>query len=180
MGSSYAPSDLIAFPVDLSVRKDVRVRRETARALQQLLAAARDEGHDLLALSGYRSYQEQREVLDQETRAFGAARAEQQVAPPGHSEHQLGVAVDVTTARKPYDLDQTFGAEPEGLWVAANAARFGFVISYPAGKSAVTGYVYEPWHIRYVGVPLAEEIAASGLTLTEYLPLHGMDGCPSA
>ena len=85
--------------------------------------------------------------------------------------------MDVSVPRKPFVLDQSFGGEPEGRWLAANAHRFGFVISYPAGKEAITGYIYEPWHIRYVGVPLAEQIVASGLTLTEYLPQHGMAGC---
>jgi D-alanyl-D-alanine carboxypeptidase len=99
------------------------------------------------------------------------------VADPCHSEHQLGVAVDVAAARDPTNLEQSFGDTPEGRWLAANAPAYGFVISYPKGKEAVTGYVYEPWHVRYVGLPLAQQIVASGQTLTEYLPAHGPAAC---
>ena len=80
--------------------------------------------------------------------------------------------------RDPVDVDDSFGDTPEGQWLAANAPAYGFVVSYPKGSQPITGYVYEPWHIRYVGIPLAQEITASGLTLTQFLPLHGMDGCP--
>jgi D-alanyl-D-alanine carboxypeptidase len=176
--ASYVPPDLVVLPADQSVRPGVQLRREAAQALLQLLAAAREAGVPMLALSGYRSYSHQAQVLEDEIRAYGEAQARRQVAEPGHSEHQLGVAVDVTTARKPFDLDQTFGGEPEGIWLAANAARFGFVISYPLGKEAITGYVYEPWHIRYVGVPLAQQVLISGQTLTEFLSARGMADCP--
>lgn len=176
--ATYVPSDLEPLPLDQSVAAGIRLRREAAQALLQLLGAAREAGHHLLVISGYRSYEEQQRVLEQEIRAYGAERARRQVAPPGHSEHQLGVAADVAPRRNPYDLDQSFGGEPEGQWLAAHSARFGFLISYPAGKETITGYIYEPWHIRYVGVPLAQQILVSGQTLTEYLPAHGMDGCP--
>jgi zinc D-Ala-D-Ala carboxypeptidase len=177
----YVPADLMAVPPGQAVsRSQVLMRKDALDALLRMFDAAREEGHILLALSGYRSYEDQVEVLRQEIRAFGEAQARRQVAEPGHSEHQLGDAMDVTIPRKPYALDQGFGGEPEGQWLATNAARFGFVISYPLGKEHITGYIYEPWHIRYVGTPLAERIVASGLTLTEYLPQHGMAGCPGA
>jgi D-alanyl-D-alanine carboxypeptidase len=178
VSESYVPLDLVTLPIDQSVRAGVQLRQDAAQALLQMFAAAREDGHMLLAQSGYRSFAEQEAVLRQEIKSYGEVQAKRQVAEPGHSEHQLGVAMDVSVPRKPYTLDQSFGGEPEGQWLAANAARFGFVISYPAGKETVTGYVYEPWHIRYVGAPLAETIVASGLTLTEYLPAHGMAGCP--
>lgn len=174
---SYVPPDLVTLPPAASVQT-VQMRRDAAQALLQLFTAARADGQDILALSGYRSYDEQVQVLNQEIHDYGKEQAEKQVAPPGHSEHQLGVAVDVVTARAPYDLEDDFAATPEGQWVAANAPRFGFVISYPQGKENITGYIYEPWHIRYVGVPVAQQVAASGLTLTEYLPAHAMGGCP--
>ncbi len=174
---SYVPPDLVTLPKEWSVQT-VQLRRDAAQALIQLLTAARADGEYMQALSGYRSYDEQVEVLQQEIKDYGEAQARKQVAPPGHSEHQLGVAVDVVSAKAPYDLEDQFGETPEGQWLAANAPRFGFVISYPKEKEAITGYIYEPWHIRYVGLPLAEQIAASGQTLTEYLPAHGMAGCP--
>ena len=178
VGPSYVPPDLTVLPAEVSAAAGVRMRQEAAQALLQLLTTARDEGHHLLAVSGYRSYDEQKQVLDQEIRRFGEAQAARQVAQPGHSEHQLGVAVDLTLRRKPYDLDQSFGGEPEGQWLAAHAPRFGFVVSYPPGKEAITGYVYEPWHIRYVGAPLAQQVLVSGLTLTEFLAARGVGGCP--
>lgn len=174
---TYEPRDLVALPADLSIGGTVELRQEAAQALVPLLTAAQQEGQRIVAVSGYRSYTYQQTVLTQEIKNYGEAQARRQVAEPGHSEHQLGVAVDVTSARLP-DLEDAFGAAPEGRWLAANAARFGFVISYPAGKEAITGYVYEPWHIRYVGVPLAQEVVASGLTLTEFLSTRGMGGCP--
>lgn len=177
---AYVPPDLVPIPPEHTVsRSQVLLRKDAAEALVRMFNAAQADGYELLALSGYRSYAEQAEVLRQEIRTYGEAQARRQVAEPGHSEHQLGDAMDVTVPRKPYALDQSFGTEPEGLWVAANAPRFGFVISYPQGKEHITGYIYEPWHIRYVGTPLAERIAASGLTLTEYLPQYGMAGCPA-
>lgn len=176
---TYVPPDLMPVPPARAVSQArVLMRKEALDALLRLFDAAQEEGHILLALSGYRSYEEQVEVLRQEIRTYGEAQARRQVAEPGHSEHQLGDAMDVAIPRKPYALDQGFGGEPEGQWLAANAARFGFVISYPLGKEQITGYIYEPWHIRYVGTPLAERMVASGLTLTEYLPQNGMAGCP--
>lgn len=176
VGETYVPPDLVTLPAESSIGVQ-QMRQEAAGALLQLLDAARAEGLRLVAVSGYRSYQDQAATLQREIRNFGEAQARRQVAAPGHSEHQLGLAVDVTTARNP-DLAEAFGNEPEGRWLAANAARFGFVISYPAGKEAITGYIYEPWHIRYVGTAIAQQVIASGLTLTEFLPARGMAGCP--
>ena len=176
--ATYKPQDLAILPKEVSVQPGVQLRGDAARGVQELIAAAWDDGQRLLALSGYRSYEEQRRLLEQETAAYGAALAQRQVAQPGYSEHQLGEAVDITSARAPYRLDESFAREPEGQWLAANAVRFGFVVSYPAGKEAVTGYVYEPWHVRYVGVSLAQQIVASGRTLMEHLPANRMDGCP--
>lgn len=176
--ASYVPADLVTLPAEISVRPGERMRREAADALARLIAGARADGLFLLALSGYRSYEQQQAILEQEIRTYGEAKARQQVAEPGHSEHQLGVAVDVSAASNPYDLEDTFGEEPEGKWVAVNAPRFGYVVSYPAGKQPITGYTYEPWHIRYVGIELAQQVSASGKTLTEYLPTRGMQGCP--
>jgi zinc D-Ala-D-Ala carboxypeptidase len=176
--ATYIPPDLVNLPATVCVPgRTVVMREQTVEPLAQLVEAARREGLQLQALSGYRSYEEQQAVLNQEIARFGRAQAERQVAPPGHSEHQLGVAVDVVAANDPNDLDQVFGTTPEGRWVAANAIKHGFVISYPADKERITGYIYEPWHIRWVGTQLAGQIAASGLTLTEFLPARGMAGC---
>jgi len=177
--TGYAPSDLTPLPARLLASDGVRMRAPAADAVVRLVDMAGREGQQLFVLSGFRSYQEQEAVLRNEIAEFGKAQAEKQVAPPGHSEHQLGLAADITSDRDPYHLRPEFGQEPEGRWLATNAARFGFVISYPQGKEPVTGYTYEPWHIRYVGTAMAEEVAASGLTLTEFLPKYNLaGGCP--
>ena len=100
---------------------------------------------------------------------IGEEEAARVSAKPGHSEHQLGTTIDFTTPRVDYDLVESFGATPEGQWLAQNAGRFGFVMSYPQDKEQVTGYAYEPWHFRYVGVDVAAAVAESRLTLYEYL-----------
>jgi LAS superfamily LD-carboxypeptidase LdcB len=177
--AAYVPADLMPLPSRLLASSGVRLRGTAAEAVVRLIDAAALDGHQLFVLSGFRSYEEQESVLRNEIALYGKAVAEKQVAPPGHSEHQLGLAVDITSAAAPYDLRPEFGREPEGRWLADNAARFGFAISYPQGKEQVTGYVYEPWHIRYVGKAIAEELSASGLTLTEFLPKYDLaGGCP--
>jgi D-alanyl-D-alanine carboxypeptidase len=175
---SYVPPDLVTLPQGPYVGPAVLMRKQAAEALTQLLNGAAAQHVYLFAVSGYRSAELQQQTLDAEIKQYGPEKAYSEVALPGHSEHQLGDAVDVLSVRDPVDMDDSFGDTPEGKWLAANAPAYGFVVSYPKGSQPITGYVYEPWHIRYVGVPLAQEITASGLTLTQYLPLHGMDGCP--
>ncbi|MGD9890831.1 MAG: D-alanyl-D-alanine carboxypeptidase family protein [Dehalococcoidia bacterium] len=179
LSAGYVPADLTPVPSRILAGNNVQLRTQATDAVVRLIDDASREGHSLFVLSGFRTYQEQERILKDEIAAFGKTVAEKQVAPPGNSEHQLGLAVDVTSERAPYELTEAFGTWPEGRWLADNAARFGYVLSYPLGKESVTGYIYEPWHIRYVGLPLSEEVAASGLTLTEFLPKHNLVGpCP--
>lgn len=174
--ATYVPPDLVTLPQGPMVGPAVLMRREAGEALLRLLSGAQAQGTYLTAISGFRSYELQQQTLAQEIKQYGDAKAHSEVADPGHSEHQLGVAVDVAAARDT-TLEQSFGDTPEGRWLAANAPAYGFVISYPQGKEAITGYVYEPWHVRYVGLPLAQRIVASSQTLTEYLPAHGVADC---
>jgi D-alanyl-D-alanine carboxypeptidase len=174
---SYVPPDLVKLPESAFVGPAVLMRREAADALNALIQGAASQQIYLYAVSGYRSSAQQQETLDREIKLYGSAKAHSEVALPGHSEHQLGVAVDVLSQRDKVDMDDSFGSTPEGRWLVANAPAYGFVISYPKDKEPITGYIYEPWHIRYVGSPLAQQITATGLTLTEYLPLYHMDGC---
>jgi D-alanyl-D-alanine carboxypeptidase len=175
--AAYVPDDLTTIPAEWSFSPGVQLRAEPAAALLRLFQTARLDGFELIAVSGYRSFQTQATTLLEEIRTYGETQARRQVAEPGHSEHQLGIAMDVTSRRDPGLLEASFGKTPEGQWLAANAPRFGFVVSYPEGKEQITGYIYEPWHIRYVGVQLAQEIARSGMTVTEFLPKRGLDGC---
>jgi D-alanyl-D-alanine carboxypeptidase len=176
---SYVPPDLVALePKDSSPRSAtaVQLRHEAADALHRMLDQARTENIFFLAQSAYRSYQYQEQVYAQEVSSVGQAQADRESARPGHSEHQLGLAVDFTTRGLDYDLNQSFAATPEGRWLAQHAAEFGFVLSYPEGKEAETGYEYEPWHYRYVGVDVAQQFVQSGQTLNRWLAARQV-GC---
>lgn len=161
---TYAPSDLVA------VGGGQRLRSEAAAALKQLIAGAAAAGYTINPLSGYRSYATQVSVYNREVRVYGQAVADTQSARPGTSEHQTGLAIDVGGGG--CGIEDCFGKTAEGRWIAANAHMYGFIIRYPEGKMAITGYRYEPWHIRYVGVNTAQDMRTKGiLTLEEYFGL---------
>lgn len=135
---------------------------ETYNAFLELKQAAYEEGLEINFMSGFRSYGEQTEVYAGWYEEY-ADEADRVSARPGHSEHQLGLAIDVNS------IEFTFADTPEGLWLAENCWKYGFIIRYKEGTEHITGYMYEPWHIRYLGNELAEEVHFSGLTLEEYL-----------
>ncbi len=136
---------------------------EAYAALMQMFEAAKADGIGFWIASGFRSYARQNTIYNNYVAQDGKAAADRYSARPGHSEHQTGLAFDLNY------LTQAFGQSPEGLWLAANCHRFGFIIRYPQGKEHITGYMYEPWHIRYLGVDVATAVYESGLTLEEYL-----------
>ena len=169
LGADCSPGDLQAIPAEFSANGQQFLRAAAASALIDMFKAGAKDGHRLLANSGYRSYQTQVVVFNNEVATYGLEQAQRQSARPGHSEHQMGTAMDITSPSGSNDLVESFGATLEGKWLAANAATFGFVLSYPPGKEAITGYIYEPWHFRYVGKDQAAAVRGSGLTLHEYL-----------
>ena len=114
-----------------------RLRRPAAEALNRMLTAAKKEGFPLKVNSAYRSYDDQVTTFRSEVMQFGCTRALRESAVPGHSEHQLGLAVDLTSMGVAWDLDDAFGNLPEGRWLAANASSYGFVLSYPDGKDGI-------------------------------------------
>jgi D-alanyl-D-alanine carboxypeptidase len=130
--------------------------------------AAAANGTPISILAAYRSYARQADLFNRRVDEMGAAEAGSRVARPGHSEHQLGTTLDVTTEGAA-DVDQSWGASPAGQWIASHAHEFGFLISYPAGAEERTCYDFEPWHLRYVGREQAAAVIESGLTLREYL-----------
>ena len=136
---------------------------ECQTALDALMAGAARDGLSIYPISTYRSYEYQAGLYERYAARDGYAEADRYSARPGHSEHQTGLAIDVNS------LDYDFAYTPEGIWLAAHCAEYGFILRYPEGKESVTGYRYEPWHIRYLGREIAEEVTASGLTLEEYL-----------
>lgn len=167
----YIPADLVYPNAPFSFRERIEkrmLRRDAAEALERLFAAAALDGIRLVGISGYRSFTTQRAIFARQVRTKGEAEAARVSAYPGRSEHQTGLAIDLSSASANYALDARFGHSTEGRWLARNAPRFGFIIRYPEGREAVTGYIHEPWHIRYVGVELAGEIIASGHTLEEF------------
>lgn len=137
--------------------------RETSTAFESMRSAAAREGLSLFIRSGFRSYATQRSLYASYVAKSGQAAADRYSARAGHSEHQSGLALDVNST------SGSFASTREGRWVKDNAHRFGFIVRYPQGKEHITGYMYEPWHLRYVGNDLARTLYSSGQTLEEYL-----------
>ena len=145
------------------------MRAEAADAFHRLVEAAAEEEIDIVMTTAYRSYEFQQILWDNYVAQKGEAEANKTSARPGESEHQTGLAVDLSTSEIDYRNSSDFADTAAGRWVAENAHRFGFILRFPEGKSDITGYSYEPWHIRYVGLTVAEDIYEEDLTLEEYL-----------
>ena len=146
-----------------------RMRKVAANAFNDLTADAKRQGYTIKVTTGYRSYSYQKTLHDQYVKKDGQSGAEQYSAKPGYSEHQSGLAADVSSPCVNYNLVQAYGTTHGGKWLAKNAHKYGFIIRYPNGKEKITGYEYEPWHIRYVGKDAAKEIYDQKTTLEEYL-----------
>lgn len=131
-------------------------------AFLEMQSAAAEDGISLYIVSGFRSYDDQDSIYARYVNSDGREAADTYSSRPGHSDHQTGYTFDLNS------LEQSFEDTPEGIWLAENCASFGFIIRYPKGKDAYTGYMFEPWHVRYIGVEKAEAITASGLSLEEY------------
>ncbi|WP_438445931.1 M15 family metallopeptidase [Gorillibacterium sp. sgz5001074] len=168
---NYAPDDLTEPQVPFSFNEKLekrKLRKEAAQALEKLFSLASKDGIKLYGVSGYRSYATQKSVYNGNVQSQGKEAADKVSAQPGFSEHQTGLAIDVSSASAKFALEESFGGTAEGKWLAAHAHEAGFIIRYPKGKESVTGYSYEPWHIRYVGLDIAKEIFEKKWTLEEY------------
>ena len=166
--SDYVPPDLVQ-PNVKGTGENVRMRQAAALALEQMFAAAKEEaGYTLLPVSGYRSYGQQASIHERKVKNTGKAAALRVSAPPGCSEHQLGLAMDLGCPKN-VGLTEAFGRTPEGIWVAENCHRFGFILRYKAEWESITGYAYEPWHIRYVGVEHAARIHELDIPFEYYI-----------
>lgn len=172
LSGDYTPSDLVTVSVSFAPGRteDVQqMRQEASQALLKLFEAAHDAGYTLYGASGYRSYNVQKILFMKNMENAGSVEeANRLTALPGQSEHQLGLAMDIAIESMNFRLDESFGETPEGKWLAENCWKHGFIIRYPKEKTQITGYSYEPWHIRYVGTELAEYLGEKGLTLEEY------------
>ena len=173
--ADYEPTDLIVPNVRFPFTEDdpkKQLRKVAANALEQLFAAAEKDGVLLFAQSGYRSYDRQVAIFAANVEKHGEEHANTYSARAGESEHQTGLVMDVTSQDVGFDLITDFGDTEEGIWLKDHAHEYGFIIRYPEGKESITKYQYEPWHLRYVGIKAATEIATNHLTLEEYLGVN--------
>lgn len=170
----YRPGDLVVPEVKFSFdekHEKKLMRKEAGEALAEMFDAASEEGVEIVAVSGFRSYERQEQLYTAEVAASGAEHAQQAVAEPGKSEHQTGLTMDVSSAENSFNLNQDFGKTAAGKWLAEKSSEYGFIIRYPEGKESITGYMYEPWHVRYVGIDVAKDIHSLGLSFEEYVQL---------
>ncbi|MEJ3405351.1 D-alanyl-D-alanine carboxypeptidase family protein [Rathayibacter sp. YIM 133350] len=172
----FVPPDLVDVPV--AHTWDPQLRAEASAQLVAMFAAASAEaGLHLASNSAYRSYDSQVSVYNQDVGAHGQDAADQSTARPGFSEHQTGLAIDIGAESGNCSLDACFANTQEGTWLAQNAYRFGFLLRYPADKVPVTGFEFEPWHYRYIGVDLATEMHDTGVTTLE--EFFGLPAAPT-
>lgn len=170
---NYEPADLVKL-TDIGIEKknvastSAKLRKVAAEALKELLLASNAEGLHLVAVSGYRSFDYQYQIYGNYLFTYGIEHTNRYSAVPGSSEHQTGLAMDVSCAAVGNDLITEFVNTPEGKWLYEHCWEYGFIIRYQKGKVKITGYEYEPWHIRYVGIPLAYYLTTTGITLDEY------------
>lgn len=174
----YVPADLTVPNVGFSFygTYEKSYMRETAAiALEQLFEGAGKKGYVLKGVSAYRSYERQRQIYQKNLATKGRRHTKQFSAKPGSSEHQTGLTIDVSCSSVGCALEEAFAETEEGQWLAKNCHKYGFIIRYPKEKSDVTGYSYEPWHIRYVGKNLAKYLYKNDLTLEEYYQITTED-----
>ncbi|WP_246165377.1 M15 family metallopeptidase [Arthrobacter yangruifuii] len=169
LAADYVPQDL----VDAG---GLLLRSEAAEAYVRMVADAAAEDVRIAPVSGYRSREEQARLHASYTEQYGQEGADSLSARPGYSEHETGLAVDIGNPDGACALETCFDGTAAGIWAAANAHRYGYLIRYPAGAEHLTGYAYEPWHLRYVGPGTAAEIVTSGVTLEEFLGLPAAPG----
>jgi len=166
----YVPNDLrkvdVRFTFEGESEKKM-LREDAATALEALFSSAQEAGFDLFALSGYRSYNTQINNYTSRVDSQGQAAADKISARPGHSEHQTGLAMDITSESANFKLVQAFGKTPEGIWIQENAHIFGFIIRYQSDTTDITGYSYEPWHLRFITPDVATYLYDNDITLEE-------------
>lgn len=168
----YTPPELTKLKSPIKTAGIVCLSYEPASKLELLFKDAKKAGIQLTVLSGYRRPEIQRllQVWSNKNNIKSSEEELLSLAEAGHSEHQLGTTVDFAAKSQGFNGPYTsFGETPEGKWVKSNAHKYGFVMSYPQGKENITGYVYEPWHFRYVGTDTAKTIFERGISIEEYL-----------
>ena len=154
----YEPKDMVTVEMSMAAWDDIQMFNDAA-----------SQGYSFCICSGYRSYEYQQELFENALATQSEAEAHMFSAYPGRSEHHTGLAIDITSESMDWALSQDFADYPEGRWLDEHCQDYGFILRYPEGKEDITGYQYEPWHFRYVGVEAAKEIMSKGITFEEYL-----------
>ena len=170
LDKKYKPGSLRKVNIDFvgNISSEEKYLTEpVADAVEEMFATAKKEGIILVGSSGYRSYKSQKDIYLRDLAAKGEEYVSAYVAVPGSSEHQTGLAMDITN-----EANWMTGESTEARWLRDNCHLFGFILRYPEGKEHITGKSYEPWHLRYVGKDAAEEIYTQGITLEEYMGVY--------
>lgn len=166
---NYVPASLVKINTKYA-NEEKYLRKEAQEAFERLSKKAYKNGLHIIAVSTYRSFDYQENLFKGYVKDFGKKYALKCSAKPGHSEHQTGLAVDVMGSNKDYNL---FEESKEFIWMRENAHKYGFILRYPKGKEKITGFKYEPWHYRYVGVYPATIMYQEDLTLEEWKEKYG-------
>ena len=164
LNSDYIPTDLELISTNYACENKY-LRKEAKEAFEKLSKDAKNLGFNIIAVSTFRSYDYQEKLYNNYVKTKGLYYADMASARAGHSEHQTGLAVDVSDSTLDYD---NFEDTKEFTWIKDNAHKYGFILRYPKAKFDITGYKYEPWHYRYVGVDIATYIYENDITLEEY------------
>lgn len=165
---SYVPEDLTELNIKYSGTDSSKfMRKEAALALENMVNAAKQDGITLIGRSAYRSYNTQVATYKSKVQKLGQEQADKFSAKPGASEHQTGLAIDILSSEYS-KLHTEFQHTKTYRWLLEHCAEYGFILRFPKGKSDITGYNFEPWHYRYVGIDHAEKIMSNNLTLEEY------------
>lgn len=173
LASDYVPDDLVK--VEWKYRfggesNIIQIRNEVYEAFKLMWNAANEEGHYLMVESGFRTYDYQKKIYDDYAKKRGVTYADSIAARPGYSEHQTGLALDIYS--KSCSTSNEFKNTKVYEWLLNNSYKYGFILRYPENKNKITGYNFESWHYRYVGVDLATKVHESGLTFDEYYAFY--------
>ncbi len=163
--SNFVPSNLVKLNTTYSYENKY-VKDIVATSFEELHKDAYSLGYNITITSAYRDYNYQLDLFNYYVKEKGLTYALKASAKPGHSEHQTGLSIDVEGSNKDYD---NFDKSKEFEWMKNNCYKYGFILRYPQGKEFITGFKYEPWHYRYVGINLATYITNNNLTLEEYV-----------
>lgn len=164
LDKNYIPNDLEKLNINYA-NENKYLRHKAKVAFENLSKEAKNNNFKIIAVSTYRSYEYQENLYLYYIKEKGIEYADLCSARPGHSEHQTGLAVDVMGSNNDYNK---FEESIEFIWMKNNAHKYGFILRYPEGKQHITGFKYEPWHYRYVGIEVANIIYNKNITLEEY------------